>query len=368
MEGYPWGGSEELWFEMATNALHQKHRVEVSVKYWTGKNSKLETLKTHGAKLHFRKRSFLKSLTNKIRFSMGLHPANSFLGNYDADVLIVNEGSAFEFTKNLYWTRFALNSKVPYSFIIQNVFENEPLNDTRRERALAVYKGAKALYFVSHRNLEVVQRQLAFKLANAAVINNPVAIPVLLPLRSQYSVQDQTINFAVVGRLDCHSKGQDILLEVLSKADWKNRKWHLNLYGVGNDLKHLESLIRYYNLSERVTLNGFTPIEKIWNSNQILIMPSFNEGTSLALLEAMSYGIPSVVTDVGDQAVWVEDGINGFVAAAPTVKLIGQAMERCWQLKSKWLEMGNHARAKIIRCFPQAAGTDLLERVKQLVP
>ncbi len=268
--------------------------------------------------------------------------------------------------RRVYWTNFALDTSFPYCFIIQNVFESESLNNERRKRALSVYKKAKALYFVSQRNIEVVQRQLAYEFSNAIVVNNPVSIPKFKSSLAGLSENDTTINFASVGRLDCHSKGQDILLQVLSMPAWKTRNWHLNIYGIGQDYDHLVKLVTFFQVNDKVSFHKYIPATKIWQTNHLLIMPSYNEGTSLALLEAMSYGIPAVITNVGGQAEWIEDEVNGFVVAAPTINLLDQALEKCWLMKSEWQEMGIRASEKIIKHYPRSAGEMLFEKIQQL--
>ncbi|WP_432207238.1 glycosyltransferase, partial [Hymenobacter defluvii] len=61
---------------------------------------------------------------------------------------------------------------------------------------------------------------------------------------------------ACVARLDCAFKGQDILLQVLSMAPWTGREYHLRLYGSGPHLEYLQSLIKMYNLQDKVTIEG----------------------------------------------------------------------------------------------------------------
>jgi glycosyltransferase involved in cell wall biosynthesis len=48
-------------------------------------------------------------------------------------------------------------------------------------------------------------------------------------------------------------------------------------------------------------------------ASDIFVLPSSGEGLSNALLEALSTGMPAIVSAVGDSAVWVKDGVNGFV-------------------------------------------------------
>ena len=62
MEGYSWGGSEELWVEMALVALANGHQIEASVKHWGTPNSKLKTKK-------IKKNGCSHSFQKKIRFT-----------------------------------------------------------------------------------------------------------------------------------------------------------------------------------------------------------------------------------------------------------------------------------------------------------
>jgi glycosyltransferase involved in cell wall biosynthesis len=367
MEGYPWGGSEELWCELAEVALREKHEVKISVKDWNQPQTRLLSLAKKGADILHRKKSLAGRVGSRLSYYSGLRSPFLPFENFNADLLVMSEGSAFEYAQNLYWTTFALESKIPYCFIIQNVFESQSLNEVRRKRSLAVYAKAKKLFFVSRHNQDVVQRQLATFFPQAEIINNPVLLPSVVSSFAPPK-EDDTVSFATVGRLDCHSKGQDILLECLSAAVWEERNWKLNIYGVGQDQKHLESLIKFYNLGHKVFMKGFHPVSEIWNENQLLIMPSYNEGVALALLEAMSHGIPAVVTNVGGQAEWVEEAVNGFIAAAPTIPEITVALERAWQAKDRWREMGVQARKKIQDKYQTTAGEQLFERIAQLVP
>jgi glycosyltransferase involved in cell wall biosynthesis len=125
---------------------------------------------------------------------------------------------------------------------------------------------------------------------------------------------------ACVARLDCDYKGQDILLQTLSTEQWRERDFQLNFYGAGPHLEHLLQLIKLYHLQEKVGVQGYVQdIDRIWETNQILVLPSLSEGTPLALVEAMLSGRAALTTDVGDSAAYVLDGKTGFLAAVASV-------------------------------------------------
>jgi|WetSurMetagenome_2_1015567.scaffolds.fasta_scaffold30188_1 glycosyltransferase involved in cell wall biosynthesis len=51
-------------------------------------------------------------------------------------------------------------------------------------------------------------------------------------------------------------------------------------------------------------------------ASDIFVLPSSGEGLSNALLEALSTGMPAIVSAAGDSTVWVKDGVNGYVTSS----------------------------------------------------
>jgi glycosyltransferase involved in cell wall biosynthesis len=79
------------------------------------------------------------------------------------------------------------------------------------------------------------------------------------------------------------------------------------------------------------------------------------EGQSLSLIEAMRFGRAAIVTDVGGTGELVEDGINGFVAAFPDVAYIDDVLERAWNRRGEWEQLGIKARETIEKKHPADA-------------
>jgi glycosyltransferase involved in cell wall biosynthesis len=88
----------------------------------------------------------------------------------------------------------------------------------------------------------------------------------------------------------------------------------------------------------------------------------------LALLEAMSYNRMAVVTDVGDARELIDDGINGFIADAPTVKHIDEALERAWEKRNDWEEMGKLAGQRLLATKPADPIQTLVDKLLDLIP
>jgi glycosyltransferase involved in cell wall biosynthesis len=150
----------------------------------------------------------------------------------------------------------------------------------------------------------------------------------------------EIIQMAIVGNL-VQGKGHDTLFEVLSKDKWNNRNYFLNIYGNGEGERYLRDLCNFYQLTEKVRFKGFvSSATKIWQENHILLIPSSGEGLPISLVEAAICGRPAVVTDVGGNTEIIEEGITGFVACAPTVSSFSEALEKSWQNRLAWENMG----------------------------
>jgi len=200
---------------------------------------------------------------------------------------------------------------------------------------------AHIVAFVSERNLRVTERQIACDLPNACVVRNPVNLTSFSPVPPPRSA---VIKMANVARLEAHFKGQDLLLQTLSGESWKNRDWLMRFYGSGEDRSYLESLAKHYKIADRVEFCGHVrDVRSIWADNHLLVMASRSEGTPLALVEAMTCGRPSVVTDVGGNIEWVDEPATGFVAEAPSAYSLNNALERAWQARGDWESIGQRA-------------------------
>lgn len=125
-------------------------------------------------------------------------------------------------------------------------------------------------------------------------------------------------------------------------------KLDFELYGKGEDEVYLNELVKLYYLNDKIIFKGFTnDVNAIWNENHILLMPSTLEGTPLTLIEAMLCGRTAVVSDVGGNAELIEDGLNGFVAEAPSLYSFDKALERMWHNKESLVKFGFEANRSV---------------------
>ncbi len=377
MTRLPWGGSEVLWSEAAKAALDDGHQVMASVFHWSKDQPVIRQLVQSGMQLHTRRRWHLPDFAQKIvnrltgeAYHRKWWPAPyKAIERFDPDLICVSQGGSIDVAFDGV-QRLLLESGKPFFVISQQNFEHKLYSLRLIAPLQKIYQKAACLFFVSERNWEVLQRQVCMKLPNGSVVANPVNLKEKkrLPFPAYEGGGDGTVHIACVGRLECEAKGQDILVQVLSSEEWKNRKWVLNFYGKGHHEAYLRLLGEQFGIGERMSFKGHVnDIAEIWRHNHLLVMPSLREGTPLALIEAMACGRPSVVTDVGGNADYCIEGETGFLAEAPNVKYFGNALERAWKAKPEWEKIGENAHEFYIHNTDTEPGKSLLRKMLEAV-
>jgi glycosyltransferase involved in cell wall biosynthesis len=369
MAGFPWGGSEFLWAEVADRALRDGHSVAISLSDVSSTNPAVARLREQGAVIFPRRRepTLGARALGRLGRTLGRDKSIGRIGsNFRSvfatgpDQVLVSQGDVFDVLLHPGLQRHLMDG-VPFVTLNQLCIEaRRILGAAERDMLADLFARARFNAFVSDQNRILAERQLARSIPNTIVVQNPVNLSnrATVPWPS-----GDAVRLACVARLDVPHKGQDVLFEVLSTSPWRDRDWTCQLYGTGAHRDYLLALARHYGIAHRIVFAGQSDdIRQVWANNHLLLMPSRREGTPLALVEAMLCGRPAVVTDVGDNAAWVSDGDTGFVAEAPTAESFGKAMDRAWEAKSRWRAMGAAAREVVSTRLSQSPGEDFLRK------
>ncbi|MGH9545469.1 MAG: glycosyltransferase family 4 protein [Terriglobales bacterium] len=315
---------------------------------WKGRNaSEYELLRQKGAVLHFRTRNerpdgFITRQVAKVRHRLkDARKGWQFAEMFRPDAIVISDPGTYHLISVPGLCEFVRRSGIPYFTISQYNDENTSLPEPAYRRAKGFFANARHCFFVSDRNRRVAQRQLAHDLAGAVVVHNP---PNISDWTSITYPKTEQARFCIPARLECAVKGQALVFQILSEPLWRERDWHLTLYGRGPDECYLRDLARYLRLEGKVRFGGFSnDLRSVWAEEQILLMASSGEGKPLALIEAMLCGRTAVVTDVGGNAELVIDSVNGFVAQSATLASLKETMERAWINRPMWEDMGRQA-------------------------
>ncbi len=128
-------------------------------------------------------------------------------------------------------------------------------------------------------------------------------------------------NIGFISRIT-EGKGYDEALAAMHLI--KNKKAHLFIAGDGE-------LLNYYrnkNNNENITFLGYRPdIDRIIASCDLIILPSYREGTPRCITEAMAASKPVIATNIAGIPEQVEDNKSGFLVPIKNSELLAQKME-----------------------------------------
>jgi glycosyltransferase involved in cell wall biosynthesis len=202
----------------------------------------------------------------------------------------------------------------------------------------------------------------------ARVITNGVDIERFRPrpfdpeLRRRLGIPTGSGLFASVANLSAY-KGQLHLLIALALA--KAQGVPISIAFAGRDLAagEMQRWARDLGVEDRAIFLGLVDdIPGLLAGCDGMLLVSPREGCSNAVLEAMSCGVPVVVTASGAEEL-VEDGVNGFVVPVGDVSTFVQRMQLLAHDQARRASLGSAARATVLSRFTLGRMVDGYEAV-----
>jgi glycosyltransferase involved in cell wall biosynthesis len=118
---------------------------------------------------------------------------------------------------------------------------------------------------------------------------------------------------------------------------------------------------------KNVQFGGFVSgVSGIWKEHHALVLPSRKEGLPIVLLESSLCGRPAICNRTAGVPEVLDDGVTGFLSAAPEVDLFAETIERAWANRSRWHEMGLRAAEKMRDLVPKKPAETFASRLVQL--
>ena len=132
-----------------------------------------------------------------------------------------------------------------------------------------------------------------------------------------------------------------VILEIYGRTD---------LYGNNkNELNHLKSLVKHYNLEDKVIFKGYIEdVSEQMRKSLLTLLVSDHEGLPLSLLESMANSTPVVCYDIdyGPKDV-ITNGVDGIIVEHGDYKALADNIIELLNNPQKAVEMGINAKKKI---------------------
>lgn len=198
--------------------------------------------------------------------------------------------------------------------------------------------------------------------SNIRIFNNAVNIP-------DYKVElkEDRINILFLGVL-IKRKGIYDLIEAINSLSKngiiKEKNLNFIIGGSGPEEENIKKKINEYNLNYCIKMCGWVNgelKEELLKKSQLFILPSYNEGLPMAILEAMSYGIPIISTDVGSISEAVIEGVTGYLVKINSPKEISQKI--CEAIDENWIILSENCVKKIKENFDEKVYFEKIEKM-----
>jgi glycosyltransferase involved in cell wall biosynthesis len=172
-------------------------------------------------------------------------------------------------------------------------------------------------------------------------------------------LKEKPFKILLVGRLSAEKRFK-LVLEALSYIP-KNI-WHLTVVGDGPEKNALQQIALQHNLYDRINFVGYQKnVDPFYQSADLLIISSVNEGCPLVALEAMSHGVLVLSTKVGYMTTLLNED-RGFlvdvnITPAELAQKIKEIIKLDYLIKIKILKNAfvfvykNHNLAKNVNLF-----------------
>jgi glycosyltransferase involved in cell wall biosynthesis len=166
------------------------------------------------------------------------------------------------------------------------------------------------------------------------------------PPSAEVDILRQTHRLLYVGAILPY-KGVDILVKALSHT---RTPTHLDIVGEGSFVNELLRLIDQYRLHDRITFYGKLnreQLERHYQRATCLVLPSRTpESFGIVGAEAMSHGLPAIVSNVGGALEWLEDGRTGLTFPINDAEALAKTIDHIMTNPQLAQEMGQAARQR----------------------
>jgi glycosyltransferase involved in cell wall biosynthesis len=225
--------------------------------------------------------------------------------------------------------------------------------------------GAAAIQFLS-------EREMALSHFGKKKFIGTNGVP--LPMQTKSAFRMEGVKIVYIGRLEMEIKGLDLMVRAVKQCKdfLMEKKCKLYIYGpdLNGRFECLQTLIREEGVEELMVLSG--PIlgaekEKELLSADCFIQTSRTEGMPTGILEAMSYGVPCLLTEGTTLAGKVREYNAGW-GCETSADGIENALRAVIEERACWSEKSENAKALIQAefCWERVAA-NAVEEYKKLL-
>lgn len=209
---------------------------------------------------------------------------------------------------------------------------------------------------------DFVTRELKVPADKVEIVINGVPDP-QVPRRQAPSAVPRVL---FLGNLS-ERKGVSDLLKALAQPVLAGMPFQLTLAG-GGDVEHYNAMAVSLGVSDRVHFEGWAGPDKVARllaQSDVMVLPSYDEGLPLAILEALAHGVAVVCTPVGEIPNVLTDRVNASMVKPGDVPGLARAIAHVLADRELRERMEHNGRALYEQRFSVSHFSQAIARVHQ---
>lgn len=166
---------------------------------------------------------------------------------------------------------------------------------------------------------------------------------------SKRQVHGNPLHIVTTARLDKRKNASGLIRAVaMSGCSGLRFDW----YGAAEDdsySRKCAALVKRLGIDDRFTIHpAVSDSQRVYAEADAFCLPSFYEGTPNSLAEALSCGLPALCSNVSDNSLYVQHGVNGFLFDPASPRSIAEAIQKLAALSPGEAEaFGKKSRARV---------------------
>ncbi|PSB00457.1 glycosyltransferase family 1 protein [Merismopedia glauca CCAP 1448/3] len=194
------------------------------------------------------------------------------------------------------------------------------------------------------------------------VLYNPVKLPINIP-QDRPKLPVRFVFLGLIGQrggvLDAaksvmkfpkQDKGAFDLIKAFAALPESDRNGAQLVLAGNGDLDLAQRLIKELGVEDKITISAWlSPAERdtLLAEANAFVLPSYNEGLPMSMLEAMAWGLPVIVTPVGGIPEVINHHQNGLLVQPGNKEELVQALQKIIRDEDLRISLGNAARSRV---------------------
>ena len=254
-------------------------------------------------------------------------------------------------------------TRLPTTAIFHLVRSDLQVTPRRRGLYELVARGAQRWVCVSEDNRATLARAFGVAPQRISVVHNGSEVRTVAPgsreaIRSELGIAAESTLVLTTGRLGAQ-KDHALILRALPSLVARDRSLVFVWAGDGPLREELAAAAGDSGLQSHVRLLGRREdVPELLASADLFLLPSRDEGSPLALTEAMSAGVPAIVSDAGALREIIEDRRNGLVFARGDAEDLVRVLAWALSHREEMVVMAALARNEALRDYTATSMID----------